>query len=183
MFKSSKAMRAAIVLSAIFVALIVSGIFTLGSVGNNPSSAWTSRPATDNDGTYFPDSVVLSVSAEGEDGKKIATDDGGDGSEIHIWINVGRIYKTRGEKATVNVQWKSTSDFSDGGLAVNKDVIEIERGVDVSKGQYQFGWYDTKISRFYSYCRVSTDDALEINEIVFTNKNGEPLKASVVGAN
>ncbi|MBP5194012.1 MAG: hypothetical protein J6126_04720, partial [Clostridia bacterium] len=46
-----------------------------------------------------------------------------------------------------------------------------------------FGWYDTKISRFYSYCRVSTDDALEINEIVFTNKNGEPLKASVVGAN
>ena len=183
MLKSNKAMRAAIVLSAIFVALILSGIFTLGSVGNNPSSAWSSRPAVDNGDTYFPDSVVLSVSTIAADGSSISTDDGEGGKEVHIWINVGRIYKTRGEKAVIEVQWKSTSDFSDGGLAANKDVIEIEKGVDVSKGQYQFAWHDTKISRYYSYCRVSTSDAIEINEIVFTNKNGDLLNASVIGAN
>ena len=178
-----KTTRAIIVLCALFALLLVNGVFTLGSTRNNPSSAWVTQPGIA-DRTYFEDSVVLQVSTKDDAGNAISTTDEDGETSVHIWVNVGKIAKANTSEGygVITARWKSNSDFSEY-TSSNEYKINIKKGVDRSSDQYQYGWYDTKVTRIYTYCQIATKDILEINEVVFTNDDGVILPAKVVKAN
>ena len=181
MFKK-KSVRAFIVMALLFVLVIVNGIFTLGSTRNNPSSAWRTQPGKAGD-KMFEDYVILQVTTTDKNDKEISTVDEDGKTSVHIWVNVGEIKQTNTKNGygVITAIWKSSTDFSSY-TSSNKFTIDVQKGVDSSKGQNQYGWINYKCDKFYSYCKISTQDVMSVNEIVFTNDDGTVLPARVVMA-
>ncbi|MBQ7164692.1 MAG: hypothetical protein IJR61_05120 [Clostridia bacterium] len=182
MFTDKKKSRAFVVMAALLLAIIVNGIFTLGSVRNAPVSAWQSEPGAAGS-TYFSSYVTLEVKATNENGDSLKTVDAEGKTLVHAWIHVGRISasNTKDGYGVLTFQWNSTGNF-DSSLTSNKFTAEIRKGVDSSSDQHQYGWYDVPMNKFYRYCKISTNDVLELNEVVFTNDEGELLSATVHAA-
>jgi len=191
MFENKKNLRAFVVMAVLMVALILNGLFTLGSTRNNPTSAWTSSPseAYTNGGKvdYFESYVVLEVTTKDADGKDInVTGKDGTGTLLNVWINVGKIYSSvEKNTATIGI-WQSSStstvDDDKSGLTTNNTKITINKGVNQAKGQNQYSWKMVEVTKNLKYWKVYTKDMLDINEIVITNKDGVRLPAKVVGA-
>ncbi|MBP5308691.1 MAG: hypothetical protein J6Z34_06120 [Clostridia bacterium] len=183
MFTNKKNLRAFIVLTAVFLALIVNGLFTLGSVKNTPTSAWKSEPGVAGNSTYFPSSVILEVTATDENGNTLKTVDEDDKTLIHAWVHVGKISKSNIKPGygVISFQWNSTGNFLST-ITSNTFTVEVQSGVDSAADQHQYGWYETPMTKFYRYCKISTNDIIDLNEVVFTNDYGEMLSVKLYGA-
>ena len=181
MFNNKKGLRAFIVMCVLMVALIVNGIFTLGSTRNNPITSWQSHTVNVAVDAGEYSYVVLHV----EDGD-ISLSDGASGKVVYMWLNIGAVQQTslKPDCATIKVANKDSKTGWD--TTTLNTVIEIKKGVDTSAEQYQYSWYKhefTFTSSFKHYWKVATQDSLQINEIVFTNKDGEVLTTTLFGAN
>lgn len=179
MFSNKKSLRAFIVMCVVLIALIVNGIFTLGSTRNNPVTAWQSQPSTIGVSAGVSDYVVLKVD-EGE----TSISDGQDGTLVYMWINIGTVQRSLVKEGYCTIKvGNKTSNSNWTTEALSSTTIEIKKGVDTSKEQYQYSWYRQEFTTFKEYWQISTQDAVQINEIVFTNKDGEVLNTSLVAAN
>lgn len=195
MLNDKKTLRAFIVLSVLFIALIVNGIFTLGSANNNPTSAWSSRPISNEKSvesgetpTYEADYVVLQMNGKDADGKSIYQDESGS-TNFYVWVNVGRINEsdTKDGYGVITIRRSSSTPGSNNPSTsgTTAATIEIKKGVksgDAEGDDYQFGWYGVQLTSHNNYWTISTKDNLEINEIVFTSASGEVMQVSLVGA-
>ena len=186
MFENKKNLRAFIVLTVIMLALIVNGIFTLGSTRNNPETAWSTLPGKySNESGYIDDYVVLKVSDE-IDGEAISTSGvDGSGSLTKVWLNVGKITDDNTEDgfAVISIWPKSSDTFDDSPLASSVTTAKIKKGVDAKNEQYQYNWYMVEVNKYFDYWKIYTKDTIQINEIVFTNKDNVILPVEIQGAN
>ena len=183
MFKTKKNLRAFIVMAVIFLFVILNGIFTLGSVKNNPVSAWSSEIRQAGH-SYFSNYVAFHIDNKDSDGKEIVEKDENGKYNVKVWLNVGRIYSlnTQSDKAVVTVRYKISNGFAT--TTSSKKEAEIKKGINLSEGEYQFSWYCVEIpanASFYGYYAIETKDRLEINEVVFTDANGKVLKPEIIG--
>lgn len=183
MFKTKKNLRAFIVMAVIFLFVVLNGIFTLGSVKNNPVSAWQSE-IKQAGSSYFSNYVALHVNNKDSNNNDIVKKDDDGKYNVKVWLNVGRIFQSnsQNDKAVIIVRYKVSDGFTS--TVGNKKEIEIKKGVNLKEGEYQFSWYCVEIpanTTFYSYYAIETKDRLEINEVAFTDTEGNLLSANVVG--
>ena len=186
MFKNKKGVRSFVVMCVLILAFIVNGIFTLGSIRINPIDAWVTQPAVTTDASaYMADYVILEVSATDSQGNTVSTKDEEDNTKFYAWFNVGRIQQanTKDGYGVINLRWKSTADFSTTATSSSNVDVEIKKGVNTQKEQSQYGWYQVELTSFNKYWKISTNDVLEINEVVFTNVDGVVLTTSLYSAN
>ncbi len=177
MLNDKKSIRSFIVMCIILIALILNGVFTLGSVKNNPTSFWETTPNQTTSSNYSPDYVVLHLDDEAEESSEVD-----DEYKVQFWINAGQITRTaNADYALVNVAHKvgTYSESNLDGLKADQK-LELKKGVENS----QFSWtkLDVEMTTFHHYWIVFTEDNLEINEIVFTNADGKVLKSTLYAA-
>ncbi len=169
MFSNKKNLRAFIVLAAIFLLLIVNGLFTLGSVNNNPSTAWRTRVRGGGD-AYF---TVHLADQDAAGNDRTYDKDDSNRYYVNVWLNVGRIfYSTESsDAASVTISWKTSS----GSSYSNGSTFSVQKGVDVANGGGQYVWVRQRVgftSQSYTDFKIATKSDMEINEVVFTKDDG-----------
>lgn len=148
---------ALIILVAIY---FVSGITTLGTTQTTGSSLYLDENKT----AYF--------SLSRESGEKL--DD--------IYANIGTIYAKEGKTANITIKYYSSTSTSTPTTTSSywKELANVQvANVYSARGRVaaNFNWtpWVVDAAKSYSYISISSDTAMELNELVCLNQNGEKM--------
>lgn len=164
------------VLVAVFALVILLG---MGDFSMPDSSYRFAPTAEEGSGKAIAEEMVVKLELNKDsNGEEVQMDS--------VWVHTGALNIPKKETATVTFKY-ATSNVDSGSWNAQR-MGEVKFSDD--SGSEFYGMYkwrqlfkDLTVSKSYKYIRIVTEYDLEFNELVFADKNGDVIKASVVEAN
>jgi len=153
--------KSTIILGIIVLCYFLSGLFTLGTF-NKPTNYYYAEQKNE------VQKIEVLVKLDYKDDQTVN----------QIWMNTGIVEVSEGSNATITFKYANSTSSS--GITLRTANI----GGVGSETANLFNWTQlykdiTNISTSYSYFRLTFNNDMQINELVFLDKDGEKISASI----